>query len=115
MAWRRAYPKLHLSEARGFRHHQVFVTGGGSLVPLIREQLRLHPSGGDDMMQTRTLEMPSDLWDFDGQRCKHSELVFLAAAYGLTFDALEVPEADTPDTMDNVVHPVRPRLNWEDM
>lgn len=114
-AWRRAFPKLHLPEREAFRNHQVFVTGGGSLIPLIVSQLRTHPSGDPHVLQTRTLEMPSDLWDFDGQRCRQSELTFAAAAYGLTFDALDVPEADTPDMIPEVVHRVRPRLDWEGM
>jgi hypothetical protein len=43
--------------------------------------------------------MPSDLFDFDGQPCRQDDLVFLAAGYGLSFDALEVPDPDMPETI----------------
>ena len=114
MAWRRAAPKLHHPERERFRTHQIFVTGGGSLVPEVTQVLREHPEGFG-ALRLRHLESPNDLWASHDQRISSADVPFLAAAYGLSFDALELPPADTPDMIEPAPPlPTRPFIHYED-
>lgn len=115
MAWSRARPKLNWAELETFRHHQVFVTGGGSLIPEIEEKFRRHPSGYEHRLVVRHLQKPSDLHRTDNRALQADDLPFMVVAYGLTFDAQEVPETFTPDEFRPVHRPRRNPLNWEDM
>jgi hypothetical protein len=115
MAWRRSRPKLNLAELETFKSHQVFVTGGGSLVPEIVEIFRRHPSGYERPLVVRRLESPQDLHSTDSRAIQADDLPFIAVAYGLTFDAQEVPETFTPSQFGHAVRPTATRISWEDM
>jgi hypothetical protein len=113
-AYLRASTKFSVAERERYRYHQVFVTGGGSLIEAITKKMEEHPSHYREKLKIRTLETPADLYD-RGQRANSRDLVFLAAAYGLSFDAWEMPEPYTPDRVESAPNPQRPRLNWEDI
>jgi hypothetical protein len=117
-AYYRAYliasQKFSVAERESFRQHQVFVTGGGSLVQAIAKQMEEHPSHYRERLRIRSLESPADLFD-KGKRANSSDLVFLAAAFGLSYDAMEMPEPYTPDRVRAAHNPERPKLNCEDM
>jgi hypothetical protein len=115
MAWNRARRKLNWIELENFKNHQVFVTGGGSLIPEIEDIFHRHPSGHEHRLVVRHLEKPHDLQRTDGRAIHVDDLPFLVAAYGLTFDAQEVPETFTPSQFNPVSRPTGERVSWEDM
>jgi hypothetical protein len=97
-AWIEAYRKIseYPAELRAWREHKVFVIGGGSLVPLLVETVRVHP-GRQTPLQLATLEQPTDLMRSDNRRITSDELPFITVAYGLSNIGLSIPEAFTPD------------------
>ncbi len=115
LAWRPAAPKLSWAERDRFRNHEVFLVGGGSLVPAIARVLVTHPDGYDHELRLRSLGVPSDLSRTDGRSIAREDMPFLAVAYGLTYYAAEIPETFTPDQVPPAPRPRKPRLDWEEM
>jgi hypothetical protein len=115
LAWRPAYKKLSWAEVDRFKTHDVFVIGGGSLVPQIAELFTAHPGGHDHDLRLRFLGVPSDLFRTDGKPIGREDMPFLAVAYGLTFDAAEIPETLTPDEVSPGPRKTQPPSNWEEM
>jgi hypothetical protein len=115
MAWRRSAPKLHRPELENFRNHQVFVIGGGSLVSEIEDVFRKHPAGHEQRLRVRQLRKPDDLHRTDNRTIQFDDVPFIVVAYGLTFDAQEMPETFTPNEFGLADRPSRTPLNWEDM
>jgi hypothetical protein len=98
-AWIETYRKLqeYPSELEAWRGHRMFSIGGGSLVPLVIDSLRVHPAGGNIAIAPTALEPPPDLFRADGSAVTPGELPFFAVAYGLSNIDFSVPEAFTPD------------------
>jgi hypothetical protein len=115
LAWRRSAPKLHRPELENFQSHQVFVIGGGSLVSEIADVFRRHPAGHEQRLRVRQLGKPDDLHRTDNRAIQFDDVPFVVVAYGLTFDALEVPETFTPNEFGLGYRPTRTPPNWEDM
>jgi len=115
LAWRRSVPKLHRPELESFKNHQVFVTGGGSLIPEIEAIFSRHPAGYEPRLQIRHLNKPHDLHSTNGRGIQLDDLPFMVVAYGLTFDAQEVPETFTPRQITQANRPTAARIDWEDM
>jgi hypothetical protein len=115
LAWRRSVPKLHRPELENFKYHQVFVIGGGSLIPEIEAVFGRHPDGYDHRLRVRHLEKPPDLHSTDGRAIQIDDLPFIVVAYGLTFDSQEVPETFTPTQIGLADRPTATRVDWEDM
>jgi hypothetical protein len=115
LAWRRSVPKLHRPELESFKNHQVFVTGGGSLIPDIETIFTRHAAGYEQRLRIRHLNKPHDLHTTDGRAIQVDDLPFMVVAYGLTFDAQEVPETFTPGQIAQANRPTAPRVDWEDM
>lgn len=115
LAWRAAVPKLTRAELDRFRKHDVFLIGGGSLVPQVAEILQKHPDGYEYKLRLHTLGVPSDLLRTDRKTVSPRDMPFLAVAYGLAFDAAEVPETFTPDQIPPESRPRGKRLDWEEM
>jgi hypothetical protein len=115
LAWRRSVPKLHQPELESYRNHQVFVAGGGSFVPEIADIFHSHPAGYEHRLRVRQLERPHDLHRTDNREIRIDDLPFMVVAYGLTFDAMEVPETFTPKQIGLADRPRGNRVSWEDM
>jgi hypothetical protein len=98
-AWIETYRKLqeYPPELAAWRMHRMFSIGGGSLVPLVIDSLRIHPAGGNIAIAPTVLEPPPDLFRADGNPVAQGELPFSAVAYGLSNIDFSVPEALTPD------------------
>lgn len=84
-AWIEACRKMgsNALELSSWRQHKVFVTGGGSLLPLLVETLRMHPDQGE-ALSLMTLERPIDLIRADHKKITSEELPFVTVAYGLS-------------------------------
>jgi len=97
-AWIETHRKIseYVAELQAWRGHRVFVIGGGSLLPLLVETVRVHP-GRQTPLQLATLEQPTDLILADNKRVTGDELPFITVAYGLSNIGLSIPEALTPD------------------
>jgi hypothetical protein len=115
LAWRRSVPKLHRPELENFQTHQVFVIGGGSLVSEITDIFRRHPAGHEQRLRIRQLGRPDDLQRTDNRAIQIDDVPFVVVAYGLTFDAQEVPETFTPNEFGFGDRPTRTLVNWEDI
>jgi hypothetical protein len=85
------------AEMIAWREHRMFSIGGGSLVPLVIDSLRVHPASGDVRIAPTVLEPPPDLFRTDGNPIAPEELPFSVVAYGLSNIDFSVPEALTPD------------------
>jgi hypothetical protein len=114
-AWRRACLMLNLAEREGFRHHDIFVAGGGSLIPEITTILATHPDGYERPLSIRRLGKPDDLLRTDGKAILGEDIPFLVVAYGLSYNALEVPEAYMPGGMHPQTIPEKKFVGWEEM
>jgi hypothetical protein len=66
-----------------WRHHKVFVTGGGSRVALLVDAIGMHPDERKPLA-VAALEQPVDLARADNQKIATEELPFLTVAYGLS-------------------------------
>ena len=66
-----------------WRQHKVFVTGGGSILPLLVDTVRMHP-GEREPLSVITSEQPIDLVRADHKRITSEELPFVTVAYGLS-------------------------------
>jgi hypothetical protein len=97
-AWIETHRKIndYVAERQAWQEHKIFVIGGGSLVPLLVETVRVHP-GRQTLLQLATLEQPTDLVRADNKRVTGDELPFITVAYGLSNIGLSIPEAFTPD------------------
>jgi hypothetical protein len=106
-AWIETFRKINesVAELAAWREHRLFVIGGGSLVPILVDAMRMHPAGGDSKVRLATLEQPSDLLQVDGSNVADRDLPFVGVAYGLSNIGLSIPEAFTPDQ-------VPPMLDW---
>ena len=91
LAWRRSTACLNQAERQTFPDHMVFVTGGGSLIPGLAEELCREPSRPHFQRRVRQLERPDDLYSLDDKPVSHEDMPFLSAAYGLSFHPDEVP------------------------
>jgi hypothetical protein len=107
----KGYPEL-----QAWRAHKVFVIGGGSLVPLLVEKVRVH-AGRQTPLQVATLEQPPDLVRSDNRRITGDDLPFITVAYGLSNIGLSIPEAFTPDQVPSMPDRTarRDRLDNEDI
>jgi hypothetical protein len=97
-AWIETHHKInhYVAELQAWGQHKVFVIGGGSLIPILVETVRVHP-GRQLPLQLATLEHPTDLSRSDNKRITGEELRFITVAYGLSNIGLSIPEAFTPD------------------
>jgi hypothetical protein len=97
-AWIETHHKIkqYVAELQAWSQHKVFVIGGGSLIPILVETVRVHP-GRQLPLQVATLEHPTDLSRSDKRRITGEELPFITVAYGLSNIGLSIPEALTPD------------------
>jgi hypothetical protein len=97
-AWIETYHKIekYAAELAAWADHKVFVIGGGSVLPLLVETVRVHP-GRKQKLQLAILELPADLIRSDGKKISRAELPFVTVAYGLSNIGLSIPEALTPD------------------
>jgi hypothetical protein len=91
LAWRRATACLNQAERQTFPDHLIFITGGGSLIPGLAEELCREPSRPHFHRRVRQLERPDDLYSLDDKPVSHEDMPFLSAAYGLSFHPDEVP------------------------
>jgi hypothetical protein len=117
-AWRRGYSKIMTSpfELENWGQANVFVIGGGSLVSPLRSFLSTHPNGQNIDLPQRQPEVPSDLYPEQGTTISATLLPFVNVAYGLSNLGLAVPEAETPDTIPNMVAlSTQERLQHEDI
>jgi len=118
-AWIETYRKLqeYPAELEAWRKHRMFSIGGGSLVPLVIEGLRVHPAGGNIPIAPTALEPPPDIFRADGNSIVQGELPFAAVAYGLSNIDFSVPEAFTPDEVPSMPerNERRERLDRDDL
>ena len=114
-AWTRARPRLELPEREDFKHHRIFATGGGSLLREVISVLAHHPSGYEWPLEVRRIEKPEDLFHLSRRPISGEEMPFVSVAYGLTYDAFELPEPDTPDRAPIVTNPRGVFTSYEDM
>jgi hypothetical protein len=84
-AWIEACIKMSSNalELSSWRQHKVFVTGGGSLLPLLVDAVRMHPDQREPL-SVMTLEQPTDLVRADHRKITGEELPFVTVAYGLS-------------------------------
>jgi hypothetical protein len=84
-AWSEVSGKLNGNavELSCWRHHKVFVMGGGSRLLLLVDAVRMHPDERGPVVVT-ALEQPVDLTRADGKKIATEELPFLTVAYGLS-------------------------------
>jgi hypothetical protein len=117
-AWIETYRKInkYSAELQAWSQHKVFVIGGGSLLPLLVETVRVHP-GRQTPLQLAALEQPTDLIRSDNKRITGDELPFITVAYGLSNIGLSIPEALTPDQVPPMPdrNERRDRLDHEDI
>ena len=118
-AWFQTYGKIknYRPEMTAWRDHKLFAIGGGSLVTVLVDSLRVHPSRGNDDIQAAFLDPPPDLVRADGKRIDKANLPFIAVAYGLSNLGLSIPEALTPDEVPPMPDPteLRIRLDRDDI
>lgn len=84
-AWIEACRKMgsNALELSSWRQHKVFVTGGGSLLPLLVETVRMHPDQRESL-SLMTLQQPTDLIRADRKEITNKEFPFVTVAYGLS-------------------------------
>lgn len=82
-AWTDACREMHALELSSWEQHKVFVMGGGSLVPLLVETVRIHPDQHKPLC-LMPLEQPIDFVRADGRKLTSEELPFVTVAYGLS-------------------------------
>lgn len=84
-AWSEACIKMgsNALELSSWRHHKLFVSGGGSLLPFLFDTVRMHPDQREPL-SVMTLEQPADLVRADHEKVRSEELPFLTVAYGLS-------------------------------
>jgi len=113
-SWIETYRKIndYVAEREAWSNHKVFVIGGGSLVPLLVETVRVHP-GRSIPLELATLEQPPDLTRFDNKRVTSDELPFVTVAYGLSNIGFSIPEAFTPDQVPPMPDRNEPRLRLD--
>jgi hypothetical protein len=97
-AWILTYQKIgeFVAEKTAWSNHKIFMIGGGSLVPLLVEPMKVHPGVGHLRISLALLEPPPDLVQADGNSVSAAQLPFAAVAYGLANIGLSIPEALTP-------------------
>ncbi len=66
------------------------------MVPALSKTFIRHPDGHEHPLRVRTLGVPADLYCAGGKPTTPDEIPFLVVAYGLSYDAIEVPETFTP-------------------
>jgi hypothetical protein len=98
-AWSEASGKLNGNalELSCWRYHKVFVTGGGSRLPLLVDAIGMHPDEREPLVVT-ALEQPVDLARADGKKIATEELPFLTVAYGLSNTESFLPNPYVRDT-----------------
>lgn len=118
-AWGQTLRKIgdYQAERQAWGAHKIFMIGGGSLVPIIADSLRVHPAGGNLTIQLMELEPPPDLKRADNRAITAAQLPFASVAYGLANIGLSIPEALTPNQVDPMPlnQARRERLNWDDI
>ncbi len=84
-AWIEAYSKMSSNalELSSWRHHKLFVTGGGSHLPFLVDAVRMHPDAREQL-SVMTLEQPTDMVRADHRKITSEELPFVTVAYGLS-------------------------------
>jgi hypothetical protein len=80
-----------------WRQHQVFVTGGGSLLQSLVEIVRMHPDEREPL-SVMILEQPIDLVRADHKKITSEEMPFLTVAYGLSNIESFLPNPYVRDT-----------------
>ena len=82
-AWTDACREMHALELSSWEQHKVFMMGGGSLLPLIVDTVRVHPDKRKPL-SVMPLEQPIDLVRADRRKITSEELPFVTVAYGLS-------------------------------
>jgi hypothetical protein len=84
-AWIEACSKMSSNalELSSWRQHKVFVTGGGSLLPLLVDTVKMHPDQ-QEQLSVMPLEQPFDLVRADRRKITSEEFPFVTVAYGLS-------------------------------
>ena len=98
-AWNRAAPKLLApAEQAAWRHHKVFIIGGGSTLKPLCGYLSSHAVSSDGYLKYEqvALERPDDLYLGPATRVSPEHMPFLSVAHGLSYPALAIPEVDLP-------------------
>jgi hypothetical protein len=117
--WIETHQKIEqwVAELISWRDVKLFVIGGGSLIPMIVEGFRVHPSGVNPMLEVVALESPPDLIRPDAAKLSQDELPFVTVAYGLSNIGLSIPEVFTPDQVPPMPQRTqrRKRLDHEDI
>ena len=80
-----------------WRQHQVFVTGGGSLLQSLVDRVTMHPHEREPL-PVMTLEQPTDLVRADHKKIASEEMPFLTVAYGLSNIESFLPNPYVRDT-----------------
>jgi hypothetical protein len=81
-AWIQTSQKIGqcVAEHDEWHNHKIFMIGGGSLVPLLVDSMRVHPGRSDIHVDLALLEPPPDLMRADGQLITRDQLPFAAVA-----------------------------------
>lgn len=84
-AWSEACSKIgsNALELSSWRQQKVVVTGGGSLLPLLIETVRVHPDEREPL-SVMALGQPADLVRADRKEITSDEFPFVTVAYGLS-------------------------------
>jgi hypothetical protein len=106
-AWMETCRKIgnNALELSCWRQQKVFATGGGSLLPLLVDKVRMHPDEREPL-SVMTLEQPIDLVRADHEKITSEELPFVTVAYGLSNMESFLPNPYVRDTG-------RKRTDWE--
>ncbi len=91
-AWRRAQTRFNAAERQTFPDHDIFVSGGGSFLPLLVDFLAGDGGRAWGKRKVRSLEPPADLYYLDDHPVHKRDLAFISPAFGLSFSRQEVPD-----------------------
>ena len=116
-AWGRGYPNVSGPlELRNWDGANIFIIGGGSLVSRLRDYISVHPNGSGIHLSQRQSDVPTDLYLEDGTKPAADLVPFVMVAYGLSNLGLQVPDAETPETMTPMDDPPkRRRITHEEL
>jgi hypothetical protein len=116
-AWGNGYQNISGPlELRNWDDANIFVIGGGSLVSRLRDYISVHPDGSGTNLSQRQSEVPTDLYLEEGTKPAADLVPFVMVAYGLSNLGLQVPDAETPETMTPMDDPPkRRRITHEEL
>jgi hypothetical protein len=83
-AWTEAHSKMEPKEAEfaAWQDHKLILIGGGSLVPLLIDTMRIHPDRGEPLTVMKVAQ-PTDLVQADQTKIAAEQFPLIAVAYGL--------------------------------